>query len=129
MKYKIILFLIALSIISSAILSFIPIEQACQVSVSGCYKVQSSDYETTFGMKNAHLGLVAFTILFIITAIHTKKPTKQTKKLILYGLITASAIAIYFIYLQLFIIHAICYYCMTIDISTIIALTIMLIKK
>lgn len=129
MKYKSILFLIALGIIASAILSFVPIDQACGLSTTGCYAVQASQYETTFGFQNAHLGLVAFTLLFIITFLHDKKPTKKRKQLIQTGLILGSAVAVYFLYLQFFVINAICKYCMVTDIGILLALAIFFLVK
>jgi uncharacterized membrane protein len=129
MKYKTILLLISLALISSIILTFVPIEQACGLETSGCYQVQTSQYEEIMGMKTAHLGLVAFSILFIITFLHSKKPTKQTKKLIQTGLILGSLMAIYFLYLQFFVLKAICKYCMVTDLGVLLALVIMFFMK
>ena len=129
MKYKSILLLIALALISSVILSFIPINKACGLEDSGCYAVQTSPYETTFGFQNAHLGLVAFAILFLITFLHDKKPTKKRKQLIASGLILGSVIAIYFLFVQFFILKAICQYCMITDIGILLSLAIFLIVK
>jgi uncharacterized membrane protein len=129
MKYKSILILIALALISSVILSFIPIEQACGIEDSGCYAVQTSQYEKTLGFQNAHLGLVAFAVLFLITFWHEKKPTKKTKQLIATGLILGSIIAIYFLYLQFFVIKAICKYCMVTDIGILAALAVFFLIK
>lgn len=122
MKYKTILLFLALGIIASSVLSFIPINEACGLEESGCSIVQASNYEETFGFKNAHLGLVAFSALFLITFWHMNKPSKTTKKLILTGLIMGSVFAIYFIYLQFFVLNAICQYCMIADIGIIASL-------
>jgi len=128
MKYKSIMFLILLGLISSIVLSFVPIQDACGQS-GGCYAVQASDYESTFGFQNAHLGIVAFTALFIIVFLQDKKPTKKRKQLITLGLITGSAVAIYFMYLQFFVINAICKWCMVTDTGLLIALGIFLFVK
>ena len=124
MKYKTILLFLALAIIASSILSFVPMEKACGQDSNGCYQVQASQYEETFGFKNAHLGLVAFSALFLITFWHSKRPTKTTKKLISTGLMIGSIVALYFIYLQFFILKAICKYCMVVDIGVLISLGI-----
>lgn len=129
MKYKSIMFLITLALLSSTILTFIPIEQACGLETNGCYQVQTSEYEKTLGIKNSHIGLVAFSILLILTYLHKKKPNEQTRRLILAGLITGSAIAIYFLYIQFFVLNAICRYCMVTDIGTLLALGIMIFMK
>lgn len=128
MKYKAIMFFLLLAIVASTVLSFVPINKACGAS-AGCSIVQASQYENTFGIKNAHLGLVAFTALFIITLLHDKKPTKRRKQLILTGLIIGSAVAIYFLSLQFFVIHAICKYCMVADGGIILSLILFLIIK
>ena len=122
MKYKAILFLISLGLIASVVLSFVPIQQACGLSVHGCYAVQTSQYDTTFGFQNAHLGLVAFALMFIITFLHDRKPTKKRKQFIQTGLILGSAVAVYFLILQFFVIHALCKYCMVTDIGILLAL-------
>lgn len=114
--------LILLGLISSVILSFTPIEQACGQDDNGCYAVQASEYESTLGIKNAHIGLVAFTGLFLLTFWHEKRPAKKKKQFIALGLTLGSIIAIYFIYLQFFVINAICKYCMVTDLGLLLAL-------
>ncbi|NCN86624.1 hypothetical protein GW932_02230 [archaeon] len=126
MKYKSILFFIGLALIASAILSFIPIEKACGQEETGCYKVQASNYDEVFGMKNAHLGLAAFVALFIINFSHIKKPTKRKKQFLTLGLTLGSCLGVYFLYLQFFVIHATCPYCLTTDLGVITSLAILL---
>lgn len=128
MKYKGVMFFLLLAIVASTILSFIPINQACGMS-SGCSIVQASQYESTFGIKNAHLGLVGFVILFIITFLHEKKPTKRKKQLILTGLIIGSAFALYFLSLQFFVLHAICKYCLIADVGILLSFLVFLTIK
>lgn len=129
MKYKSILILLAIIIGASMILSFIPIQKACGQEEEGCYKVQASEYEETLGMKNAHIGLVAFTILFLINFSHIKKPTKKKKQFLVTGLFIGSLMALYFLYLQFFVLNAICKYCMVADIGTILSFGIILLVK
>ena len=120
--------LLLLATVASMILSFVPINEACGHS-AGCSIVQASQYESTFGFKNAHLGLVAFATLFIITLLHDKKPTKKTKQIVLAGLVLGSLVALYFLYLQFFVLHAICKYCMIADFGIILSLIIFFIFK
>jgi uncharacterized membrane protein len=129
MKYKTILFILAIIIGASTILSFIPLDQACGIGATGCSQVQASEYGQTFGIKNAHLGLVAFAILFLINFWHIKKPTKQKKQFLTLGLSVGSIVAVYFIYLQLFVLNAICPYCMVADLGIITSLAIILFVK
>lgn len=129
MKYKTIMFLLSLALMASIILTFVPIEQACGIKTNGCYEVQTSKYEEVFGIKNAHFGLVAFGALLIVTFLHKKRPTKRKKQFITLGLILGSIVALYFLYLQFFVLNAICRYCMVTDIGILLALFTMLFIK
>jgi uncharacterized membrane protein len=129
LKYKILLILFIISFIASAILSFIPLEQACGGLQTSCYAVQTSQYESTLGIKNAYSGLVAFFIMSILTFFQIKNPKKSVKNLIKYCTVFASLIAVYLIYIQFFVINAICKYCMVIDSATLISLGIILFWK
>lgn len=119
-KYISILIILALIIIASAILSFVSIEQACGGVQTTCYAVQTSQYETTFGIKNAHAGLVVFSVLAVITFLHIKNPSKNKKKIINLGIIIGTIFAVYFLYLQFFVLSAICKYCMIIDLGMLV---------
>ena len=129
MKYKSILIILAIIIITSTILSFIPIEKACGIEDNQCLKVQTSEYEKTLGISNAHIGLAAFAVLSIINFSHIKKPTKKKKQFLTLGLMAGSIVAIYFLYLQFFVLNAICKYCMVTDIGTLLSLGIILFWK
>lgn len=129
LKYKFLLGLFAISFIASAVLSFIPIEQACGGIQTTCYAVQTSNYETIFGVKNAYLGLFAFLLIGVLAFLQVKQPNKERKSLIKYSIFFASLIAIYFLYIQFFILNALCKYCMVIDVATLISLGIVLFWK
>ena len=131
MKYKSILIILAIIIIASTILSFLPLEKACGDSLEDnqCLTVQTSQYEKTLGMSNAHLGLAAFTVLFLLNFSHIKKPTKKKKQFLTLGLIIGSIVAIYFLFIQFFVLNAICKYCMVTDIGTLLSLGIILAWK
>lgn len=128
-KYLTILIIFILAIIASAILTFVSVEQACGGIQTTCYAVQTSQYETTFGIKNAHIGLFAFTFLAILTFLHLKKPSKYKKNLLILGTIAGSLFAVYFLYLQFFVLDALCRYCMVIDIGMLMNLGIILLWK
>lgn len=129
LKYKVLFVLFILSFLASAILSFIPLEQACGGIQTTCYVVQTSNYETTWGIKNAYLGLIAFGIISILTIFQIEIPRKLTKNLINTGVIFASIIAFYFLYIQFFALDALCKYCMVIDIASLLALGIVIFWK
>lgn len=122
LKYPFILILFAIIIICSAILSFIPIEQACKINSNSCLEVHSSKYDSLLGINNSYLGLIIFTALFVITIMQIKYPSKTKYKIILSGLIIGTLVAIYFLCIQFIILKATCLYCLIIDFATIISL-------
>ncbi|MEX0932687.1 MAG: vitamin K epoxide reductase family protein [Candidatus Pacearchaeota archaeon] len=127
-KYEILLFLFAISLISSVILSINlmqPSSIICDVT-EGCHIVANSEYSKTFGIENAFLGLFFFTGLMIITILQIRKPTKEGKFLINFGAIIGGIWAIYSLYLMEFVIKAYCKYCTALDASSILAVVIVL---
>ncbi|MFA5349529.1 MAG: vitamin K epoxide reductase family protein [Candidatus Paceibacterota bacterium] len=124
-KYTIILALMILATIASIILTFIPLQKACGAS-EGCSIVNTSQYETTLGIKNAHIGLIAFPILAILTILELRKSHRYQKRLITLGMLLGSAFAIYFLYIQFFVLKALCKYCLVVDIGVILSLGLIL---
>jgi len=129
MKYNILLLLFAIIIVVSGILTFVPIEKACKSTLDNCITVHTSKYEYTFGIKNSHLGLGAFLIMFILTFSHIKNPKKLKKNLIATGLIIGTLFALYFLYVQVIILKATCLYCLIADFTTILSLIIFTLIK
>lgn len=117
-----------LATIASLVLSTMTIEQACGED-NGCSIVNTSKYEKTFGIKNAHIGLIAFPILAILTIFELRKKNIYRKRLIQLGIIIGSAFAIYFLYLQFFVLNALCKYCLVIDVGVLISLGLIFIEE
>jgi uncharacterized membrane protein len=128
-KYITILAIFILAIIASGILSFVSVEQACGGIQTTCYAVQTSQYESTLGIKNAHAGLFIFSIMAILTFLHIKNPSKSKKQMITLGIIGGALFALYFLYIQFFVLDAICKYCMVIDIGMLMNLGIIMLWK
>jgi uncharacterized membrane protein len=128
-KYITLLIIFILCFIASAILSFIPPEQACGGSETGCYIINTSEYAGTIGIKNCYFGLIAFSVLIFLAIWHILKPKEYKKQLIFLGLIVGAVFAAYFIYLQLIVIKACCQYCMVVDIGTLLSLAVALFWK
>ena len=122
-KYLLIIIFLLISLASSAILAFEPLSVVCNVE-QGCALVQNSVYAHTFGIKNSLYGVGIFSLLSIITVLQILKPTKIKKKIIKFSLIVGSAIAIYFLVLQIFVLHAYCKYCLVVDLSVIAAMIV-----
>lgn len=111
----IVFFITALTGFSDA--SFLAVEHylgrvpPCSI-VSGCEKVTTSDYAVIFGIPLALIGAIYyFTILVLIIAYFDLKKEMILK---LAALVTPIGFlaSLYFIYLQLFAIKAVCLYCM-----------------
>jgi len=124
-KYVVLIAIFFLSFAASAILSFIPPEQACGGIQTTCYVVQTSDYEKTLGINNSYFGLIAFPILLIFALSHIKNPRKYKKQIITAGILFGSLMALYFLYIQFFVIGGLCRYCMAVDLGILLSLVIL----
>lgn len=129
MKYKILLVLFAMSLVLSFVLAFTPINELCGEETSSCSIVQNSEYKETLGINNSILGIMAFTILIAITLSHIYNPGKRKKIFLAAGILMLTIAAVHFIYLQVFVIKALCVYCMIIDVSIILSLIILMTKR
>ena len=125
MKYKIFLLIFVLSLISSIILAVNSTTGLCAPG-NGCDVVNSSVYGSTLGIKNSIYGVFIFTFLILLTLFHIDKPNKHTRKIIHSAVIVGSIIAAYFLLLQIFVIKAICKFCLVIDIGLIVGLGLMI---
>lgn len=123
-KYISLTIFIVIAIIFSALLTFSNIPEICGID-NGCNKVQISEYSSILGIKNSLIGMIAFAAIGIIIYSHIKHPKQYKKRLIQLGIIGGSMIALYFLYLQFFVLEAICKYCMVVDIATLISLGIL----
>ena len=121
MKYKLLTILFVIALISSIILSLNAAPAFCRPG-EGCDIVQTSQYASTFGIKNSYYGVFIFTFLTLISLWHIKIPGKRKKFIIHSAIIIGSIISLYFIYLQKFVLNAWCKYCLVVDISLILAL-------
>ena len=121
MKYKIFLFVFVISLISSIILFSNSLTGVCDPG-KGCDVVNSSVYGSTLGIKNSVYGIFIFSFMIILTAFHMKRPNRHTRKIIHAAVILGSVIALYFLYLQFFVIRIFCSFCLIIDFGLLIAL-------
>lgn len=127
-KYAIILIMMLLAAFSSLILSTMNLATVCGEN-SGCSIIQFSGYEKTFGISNAHLGLIAFPILALLTIFELRRTNKYRKRLIQLGILIGSGFAVYFLYLQFFVLKAICKYCIVADIAILVALGVIFLEE
>ena len=93
---------------------------------SNCQTVQSSKYGKILDFKVSNLGAIAITILLLTYLLANKKGKHQKrfhKSYILFTTIGA-LFALYFLYIQFFIIKQICSTCLVID-NTIILISVL----
>jgi len=124
MKYKLILLILLLSLASSMLLSFVPLSILC-TPFEGCNAVQTSSYAKTLGIENSYFGVIIFASMSLITLSHIRKPKNNKKILIHSGIFIGTLVSLYFFYLQEFVIHAWCKYCLVVDIGMLVAFVIM----
>jgi len=127
LKYKILLVLFLISLANSLVLSIVPVPAVCDPGV-GCDVVHYSAYNFTFGIQNSHYGIVFFAVGAFLIFSHIKKPDKNKKLIIHAAIILGSLIAIYFLYIQYFVLNAYCRYCLVVDFSLLASLIVILIK-
>lgn len=126
-KYKILFMLFVISFLASMMLSFSQTEQLLCSIGSGCDIVHASPYNYTFGIQNSYFGIPIFFILSLVTLSQILRPKREKKKVINIAVVLASVVVLYFLYVQAFLLHAWCKYCLTVDISTVLALAITII--
>lgn len=122
-KYKLILLILLLSLTSSILLSFVPLSILC-TPLEGCNAVQTSSYAQTLGIHNSDIGIIIFAFMSIIAFSHIRKPKNNKKILIHVGIFIGTLVSLYFFYLQEFVIHAWCKYCLVVDIGMLVAFVI-----
>ena len=84
----------------------------CSVLFGDCEKVTTSKYSMLAGVPLALIGAIYYFTIFILSVAYLD--TKREKTIIIASYLTATGFlaSAYFVFLQLFIIKAICPYCM-----------------
>jgi uncharacterized membrane protein len=87
---------------------------ALQCSIGGCEVVQSSRYAVFLGIPVAYLGLVAYAGLLVVSLLGVQ-PGRERDRRISLALLAGSAVGVlfsaYLTYLEAFVIHAWCQWC------------------
>jgi len=105
---------------------------------NGCEAVQTSNYGKILGMDNPIYGMIGFALIIIFTSILILRKNKDNNivnKVLKYVTITGGIIsgitAILFLYVQTFILHTYCFFCVIVDILslTLLGISIYLIFK
>lgn len=121
MKYKIFLVVFFIGLVSSVILASNGLTGVCEPG-AGCELVNNSGYGSVFGIKNSILGIFIFSFMILVTLFHMNVPNRHTKRIIHAAVLIGSVIALYFLYLQFFVIRIFCNFCLVVDFALLIAL-------
>ncbi|MEK9209254.1 MAG: vitamin K epoxide reductase family protein [Patescibacteria group bacterium] len=78
----------------------------------GCEKVLTSPYAVIYNIPVALLGMIFYLVIFLTSLFYLTFEKKSAVNLIFILSAAAFLASLYFIYLQLFIIKAICFYCL-----------------
>lgn len=124
MKYKIFLLVFIVGLLSSIVLYSNSLTGICDPG-KGCDVVNSSVYGSTLGIKNSAYGIFIFSFMIILTFFHMKRPNKNTRLILHLAVMLGSVVALYFLYLQLFVIKAICNFCILVDVGLLVSLVFM----
>ena len=128
LKYITLMIIFMVCITCSALL-VIDSEKVCKTNCT------DNEYKTTLGINNGWYGAVIFTTLFMLAFrlfAYPKDNTKvkrRIKRILHYGIIIGSIIAIYFLYLQQFVLKEYCIYCLIIDIGLLLCLGIVIFAR
>ena len=82
----------------------------CSIA-SGCETVLTSPYSLILGVPVALLGSLYYAVMIIGTAIFLDAKNMQILRLLCLASSAGMLAALYFVSLELFVIHAICMYC------------------
>ena len=102
----------------------------CSV-ISGCQAVLDSSYSTILGIPVALLGAAYYLTIIIIALLYIDIKKDIILKILSYFPITGFVFSLWLVYLQFFVINAVCQYCMLSALTsiTIFILAMVLLKK
>lgn len=80
--------------------------------LDGCHEVTTSKYATVAGVPLSLAGLIFYLTVFISTFIYLDTKREFFIKLPIYLTWFAFAASLYLVYLQVFVIEALCFYCL-----------------
>ncbi len=108
---------LALALIGIAVSAYLTLvhyrDDLLVCAVGGCHTVQKSPYAELAGIPVALLGLGMFVVVTVLFLMRRARPAwADTITLVTFGMVLAGAVfAIYLTYLELFVIHAVCQWC------------------
>lgn len=89
---------------------------------SQCDVVQQSSYGKILGIDNPWFGIFGFSIIIIFCVMQLIYQMLWRRILISVGAICSGLMALWLLYVQAFILHAFCIFCIFVDLSSIIVM-------
>jgi len=92
--------------------------------LKGCEIVTSSKYSVMFGIPIALMGSLYYLALLILTVVFFDTGRSVFLKAAAYGTVFGFIASLYFVYLQFFVIKALCLYCLLSAVSSTVLLVL-----
>ena len=94
----------------------------------------SNDYTETFGINHGWCGFIIFSLLYLLSLYlfiypEDTKSYKRIKSILEGGISFGAGIAIYFLYLQQFVLKEYCIYCLVVDVGILVCFGIIMLVR
>lgn len=81
-------------------------------ALSGCNVVAQSAYSHFLGIPLGLYGLIFYIAIFVLSILVRVRPGRHTVKSLMVASVLGMTLSIYFVWLQVFVIDALCIYCL-----------------
>lgn len=125
--------IVTLSLVGFSVATYLTVEHFRNVvppcAIGGCETVLTSEYSEVFGLPVSLLGSLYYLLVLASVLVFFDAKSEKIKDLCVKGILllsfVAAVVSLFYIALMLFVIKAICIYCMISDTISIIMLIIM----
>lgn len=80
--------------------------------VEGCDQVLGSPYATIAGIPTALFGVLYYAAIFILAFLYFENRSTRLLSFVAYGTAVGFLVSLGLLYLQAFVLHAFCFYCL-----------------
>lgn len=84
-------------------------------TIGGCEKVLTSSYATVLGLPTSLWGMLYALMIFFFVLLYRATPTRKRTTLLIQILGVGLVGALFLVYLQAFVLRALCQYCLTFE--------------
>lgn len=85
----------------------------CPITGNGCDIVKKSEFSSLFGISIPYYGVLFYTVVALISVFLTQNNQKIVNQFRLLISLAAVAFGIYLTYIEAFVIHAYCFWCVS----------------